>query len=566
MAKHNVLDTDTVNLNDIFGNGRRYRVPLYQRDYSWREEQWEDLWTDILAVKNGGAPHYMGAVVFQSDKEKSYGVIDGQQRLVTLSLVALAALKLIKELIESKVEPKQNEERKLLLLSNYIGSKDPVSLHYSSKLSLNENNNSFYQSFLVQLRAPLNRHRLSDSDKLLWQAFEYFYERIVEELGVQADGAALADFMLNCVGEKLLFIRIVVEDELNAYTVFETLNARGLELTTTDLLKNYLLALSSTSELDQKMAKEQWRRIIEITDMDGFPKFLRYYWNSRNTMVGKENLFKTLRRAVTGKEEAFDLLENLEKCTGVYAALGNPNDDFWEGNREIKRRVRELKLFNITQCYPLLLTAYEKFSRADFERILRACVIVSFRYIVIGERNPNVQEKIYCRLACDIFHEKITQVSQIEKAFQEIYLSDEDFKNAFKTKVVNTKRGKKLARYILFSLENQMSSSDRNFEDDPGTIEHILPENPTQEWETSFSYEDQSSYTYRLGNLTLLETKKNSGECQNALYEKKLPIYQTSQYFMTKDIDFPEWTPTQVISRQERLAKTATAVWKLASM
>jgi uncharacterized protein with ParB-like and HNH nuclease domain len=67
MAKHNVLDTDTVNLNDIFGNGRRYRVPLYQRDYLWREEQWEDLWADILAVKNGGAPHYMGAVVFQSD-------------------------------------------------------------------------------------------------------------------------------------------------------------------------------------------------------------------------------------------------------------------------------------------------------------------------------------------------------------------------------------------------------------------------------------------------------------------------------------------------------------------
>jgi uncharacterized protein with ParB-like and HNH nuclease domain len=79
MAQHNLLDTDTVALNDIFTNAKRYQVPLYQRDYSWDEEQWDDLWTDILAVKNKeNRVHYMGAIVLQNLENKQYSIIDGQ--------------------------------------------------------------------------------------------------------------------------------------------------------------------------------------------------------------------------------------------------------------------------------------------------------------------------------------------------------------------------------------------------------------------------------------------------------------------------------------------------------
>lgn len=562
MAKHNLLDTDTVNLNDIFGNGKRYRVPVYQRDYSWKEEHWQDLWLDILSVSKEEATHYMGAIVLEDRKDKSYAIIDGQQRLVTLSIVALAIIKRLQDLIDKKVKEEANEERKALLMNTYVGSKDAVSLHYSSKLFLNENNDAFYQSYLLRLRKPPNPHRLSVSEKMLWDAFDYFYQRIKEHFGENVSGEDLADFILNRMAERLLFIQIVVEDELNAYTVFETLNARGIDLTVTDLLKNYLFSLSSKSKTDQELAKEQWNRIIDITDLDDFPVFLRYYWNSRHEVVRKTNLFKVLRHEIKTASQADELLGELEAIAGIYAALENPNDELWEGNKEIAKGVRELQLFKVTQCYPLLLIAYERL-REEFERILRICTVISFRYNVIADFNTNLLEGYYSRTALKIYEGKISTSAQVVAELKEIYPNDEVFTNAFSAKVISTKRNKKLARYILYSLEKQISGIDRDFEIDDGSIEHILPENPVEKWKQFFSLEEQQNYTYRLGNYTLLEKKKNSTECRDALYGEKLPVYKTSQFGMTKSIDFPEWTVKQLKERQNRLAKYATSIWKI---
>lgn len=563
MARHNLLDTKTVNLNDIFANGRKYKVPVFQRDYSWQEENWDDLWADIVAVRQQEeGVHYMGAIVLQDHGDKSYSIIDGQQRLATLSILALAVIQRIQDLITQGIEQKDNEERNNLLRSNYVGSKDAVSLHYSSKLFLNENNNSFYQSYLLQLRTPVNRHRLSDSNKLLYQTFEYFYGRIKEYFGNEVRGEELADFINNQVAERFMFIQIVVEDELNAYTVFETLNARGLELTTTDLLKNYLLALCTTSDLDREMAKEQWKRIIQITDLDAFPRFLRYYWNSRHETVRKENLFKGLRQSISTREQAFSLLTELEQYAAVYAALENPNDELWDGVREVRRRVQELKLFGVTLAFPLLMEAKFKLSSPEFERVLRICSVISFRYNVIASQNPKVQERAYNRVAQRIHEGSVTSASQVAHELKEVYLSDEDFAGAFTTKNFNTKSKKKLVRYTLYSLENQVAGTDSNYEDESGTIEHILPENPSSQWESSFPHEEQTDFIYRLGNLTLLESGKNN-DCKNTSYDEKLNIYKSSRYRITNKIDYPEWTPSQIRSRQQQMAKWATAVWRI---
>ena len=155
MNKNNLLDTKTTNLNDIFGNGKIYRVPTYQRDYSWEQENWEDLWDDIISCEGQNYPHYMGAIVLQSNETKKFVVIDGQQRLATLSIVANACIKTIQSFVNQGIEVEENKERKDLLIKQYIGTKDPASLHYSSKLFLNENNDSFYQSTILQFREPL---------------------------------------------------------------------------------------------------------------------------------------------------------------------------------------------------------------------------------------------------------------------------------------------------------------------------------------------------------------------------------------------------------------------------
>ncbi len=565
MPSHNLLDTGTANLNDIFANGRRYKVPEFQRDYSWNEEQWDDLWTDILTVRRYGIVHYMGAIVLQDYKNKTYSVIDGQQRLATLSIVALAVIKRIQGLIEAGVEPEANTQRRERLLSQYVGEKDAVSLRYANKLELNENNDSFYRSFLVQLRPPVNPHRLPNSDKLLHKAFAYFSQKTSELFSDSASGESLADFIQNQVAEKLLFIQIVVEDQLSAYTVFETLNARGIELTVTDLLKNYLLSLTAQSRIDRQQAKEQWQRIIRITDLDAFPKFLRYYWNSRYELVRKDGLFKALRNSVSTAEQAFALLDEVEKAAAVYAALENPHDELWAGSKEMRRRVSEMKIFNVTQPYSLLLITYERLP-AEFEAVLRFCAVISFRYNVIGGLNPNNQEVVFNRAARKIFEGTISTAAQVAQELKDIYPSDEDFSNAFSTKELNTKRYKKLTRYVLYALENQMAATERSFEDETGTIEHVLPENPAGEWEASFARDVQGSYIYRLGNLTLLETGKNN-ECQNKSFTEKKEIYQTSQYLMTRElVNYPEWTPSQLKSRQDKLARLATAIWRISQL
>jgi hypothetical protein len=540
-------------------------VPIYQRDYSWTEEKWDDLWSDILTIiEADDQTHYMGAIVLQAQNDQDYTIIDGQQRLATLSLIALATIQNIQDLIDEGIDTAENIERKSLLISSYLGSKDAVSLNYSSKLFLNENNDSFYQTYLLQLRAPNNPHRLSASEKLMWDAYRYFYEKIKAHFAAAHSGEKLAAFINHSIAKRLVFIQITVENELNAYTVFETLNARGVELTITDLLKNYLLSVAARSQLDQKIAKDQWQRIIRITDLDGFPKFMRHFWNSRHKLVRKENLFKVVRNSIKTPTEAFEFLDQLEKSAAVYAALDNPNDELWTGNREIRKRVLELELFNVSQCYPLLLVAYEKLSLQDFERVLRLCVMISFRYNVIAGLNPNLQEEAYNQAALKLFAGELKTINQIAEAVKNIYPDDEQFHNAFAVKVLNTKRNKKLARYILYALENQLASTDRNFEDESGTIEHVLPENPSLEWETAFDEESQPDYIYRLGNLTLLESNKNTQECRNGTYDIKLPIYKTSQYRMTNSMDFPEWTPSQLRSRQAQLAKVATAIWRVA--
>lgn len=565
MPKYNLLDTDTVTLNNIFSNGKRYQVPEFQRDYSWEEEQWDDLWADILAIRDEKSEiHYMGAIVLQDLEGKAFSVIDGQQRLATLSIIALAIIKRIDDLVKGNVETEANDERKTRLTEQYVGEKDAVSLRYSNKLELNENDESFYRSFLVQLRNPINPHRLTVSNRLLQKAFDYYYSKVKELFGDDPNGESLADFLQNQIAEKLAFIQIVVKNALSAYTVFETLNSRGIELSISDLLKNYLLSLTAKSAEDKRQAKDQWHRIIQITGLDKFPTFLRYFWHSRYEIVRGEQLFKALRNSVKTKEDTFILLDDLEKYAAIYSALRNPNDDLWLENKEIRKRIAELKLFGVTQPYPLLLEAHFKLN-AEFENILRFCSVIAFRYNIIGGLDPKRQEQVFHIAAKKIFNGEITQSNQVAQELRSIYLNDEAFVNSFSTKQINTKGKKKLARYILYKLENQIAGTDRSPDDESGTIEHILPENPTTKWVKYFAPEEQENYVFRLGNLTLLEASKNI-DCGAKSFTEKLAIYKQSQFQMTNKIDFPEWSPTQVRSRQENLARIATSVWKISQI
>lgn len=175
--KKNLLDTKTASWGELIKNGRTFIIPRFQRDYSWEEEHWDDLWYDLVNLE-GEDFHYMGYLVLQNTPTNEYLVIDGQQRLTTLSIIALAVIQHIEELIEKDKDCKNNEERKKLLMDSFLGYKDPTSLVSKSKLTLNRNNNDFYQSYLMRFRKPTTKSKLKPSERFLIDAVEYFYEKI----------------------------------------------------------------------------------------------------------------------------------------------------------------------------------------------------------------------------------------------------------------------------------------------------------------------------------------------------------------------------------------------------
>ena len=566
MSNANLLDTKTLSFNDIIGNGKIYNVPLYQRDYSWEQDNWEDLWNDIINVYQNSESHYMGSIVLQNKGDSKFQIIDGQQRFTTLSIIALAVITKLKELASDNIEKESNEERVDLLMKDYLGQKDSVSLKYSSKLFLNENNDPFYQQRLLNFREPVNYKKLIDSDKLLWDAYLFYIDRINEIFKVMTDGGELASFLKNIIGKNLLFIQITVEDELNAYTVFETLNSRGVELTSADLLKNYLFSLVAKSTTDLDHVREQWKKIISIIGLKKFPVFLRHYLNSNTKLISKEYLFKAIKNKVKIDSDVFDLLDELESSAYIYVALGNPNDELWKRDKDLVEAIDALKLFGVTQHKPLLMVSYIKLKDINqFKRLTKSIVSISYRYNVIGRLQTNIMDKVYNKASIKVSNSESKTVSDILTSIQELYIVDDDFKNSFEGKTFNTNSSntKKQARYTLYKIEGQLPNGSKyDYLSDAGTIEHILPENLTDDWEEFFSEDEHIRNLFKIGNLTLLESDKNI-KIQDATINIKQPIYKESKYTITNNIDVSEWNISSIRERQIKLASTACGIWQV---
>lgn len=493
----NLLDTKTSTLQDILGNGKTYNIPPFQRDYSWSEEHWQDLWDDILVAEKTNHPHYMGSIVLQNtSQDDHFIVVDGQQRLTTLTLFALATIEVLEKLKKENIDFESNKSRIEEIERTYIGKKTIATLHYETKLKLNKNNNLFFQDNLLIRREPIAYSKLKDSEKLLFDGFKYFTKKILNKFN--DNGEKIASFLESVVAKKMIFIQITVDNELDAYTVFETLNARGVELTTTDLLKNYLFALSSnqTSESQMQILEEKWNKIVHNIGFKDFPVFLRYFLNSKQKIVRKEQLFKTIKITIKNTEGVFKLLTELEEKEVLYNAIKNPDDDFWNDNQykvSITKSLEELKLFGVSQPIPLLFSLYQVLPHL-FHIILGDIVNLSFRYNVIAKKNPNDLEVVYNALSQKIVRKEISKKKEIQIELNKVYVENDEFKSIFANKEIPTGgRNKKIVKYILTKIENHLSNTDNQWNDANFTIEHILPENYSVVWDISFDKKDRKS-------------------------------------------------------------------------
>jgi len=563
--------TENNTFRKLIGNGLTYRIPRFQRDYSWTNEEWEDLWMDLLGTLkvDGESAHYMGYLVLQSADDKTFDVIDGQQRLTTISIIVLAILKNIQRLIDAGNEAEPNKRRMDQIRQTYVGYLDPVTLVSRPKLTLNRNNNTYFQTYLMPL-GHLPQRGFRASEHLLRKAFEWFDKRIAEYLRARTgdEGMRLAKLMED-ISDRLFFTVITVTDELNAYKVFETLNARGVRLSATDLLKNYLFSvLDRGGETDHELRnlEERWEAIVGRLQSENFPDFLRVHWNSRRSFARQADLFKTIRAQVSTAQAVFQLLRDMEEDLDTYLALSSPEPSEW--SQEDKKSAGILKTFRVRQPFPLLLAAKRIFDAPDFTGLLRAVVVISMRFNVIGSYSSAEQERKYNDVAERIARREFENIQQSLQSLRSIYPDDTIFRNAFAEKTIRTtdSRNNRVVRFILCALEKHLSGQAIDFGSDSFNVEHVLPQNAPDGW-GGIGNNDAEALVYRLGNMTLLQAGANR-DLGNQSYAQKRPTYQESDFHITKKLgdDHAEWTPERIAARQNWMATQATAIWRIAQL
>ncbi len=565
------FNTSNSTFRQLLGNGLSYRIPRFQRDYSWTADEWEDLWLDILGtVKESGEPaHYMGYLVLQSDDDKRFDVIDGQQRLTTISLVVLAVLKNLQRLIDSGPDAENNVRRRDQIRQSYIGYLDPVTLVSRSKLALNRNNEHYYQTYLVPL-GTLPQRGFRASEHSLRRAFEWFDGRVREHVSRQEGdkGVALAQFVEN-MSDRLFFTVITVTDELNAYKVFETLNSRGVRLSATDLLKNYLFSVldrGGQHEHELKSLEDRWESLVGRLGAESFPDFLRVHWNSRHAPVRQTELFKTIRNDVNQRANVFTLLREMEDDLDTYLALTQPEASNWPP--EWKSDAALLRMFSVRQPFPMLLAVKRALDDQSFAVAIHACVVISYRYNVIGSLSTSDQERVYATATAGVLAATHTSSTAILSALSQIYPSDAVFRASFADKAIGTtqSRNKRIVRYTLAQIEKHCSGAHHDFDSDTFNIEHVLPQNPDAGWE-AFPEGELENYIYRLGNMTLLESSANR-DLGASDYAAKRAAYEKSGFQITAKLaeDNASWDPERLQARQNWMANQAVAIWRLAQL
>lgn len=558
MSNTILIEPSNQTFAELMGNSAKYTVPRFQRDYSWEQEQWEDLWNDIVELNEEGS-HYMGYVVLQQKEKHLYEIIDGQQRFVTLTMIILASMAQLKKIIAQGIDAENNKERLQEIEKRFIGTKNLITLNVDSRLTLNRNNNSYFKGICAHLE-PSNPRGITKTNNLLRKCFEFFVSKID-----YTDGKKIAEF-IEFYTSSLIFTKIVVQDSLNAYKVFETLNARGVMLSIPDLIKNYLFSVVSKDDTvcnaDLDDMDERWSSIVTQLGEQNFTDYIRYLYNSQYSHTTKKDLFKSIRDKYSVPEKAGAYLKALEINASLYASLLSPYEEWWNSvDKEYKNAIPYLEgliLFSIQQPLVVLLAAYSKFTAQEFVLLVKYLFVLSVRYNIICNDSPNEQEKKYNKMAVKISNGDYKRASHVKNSdeYKDLYPTDERFQSAFQYYKMPSRRSSKKIRFLLAQIEIQKG---RGIDYEKVTLEHVCPYNPDADWHQAFG-DGINDVADRLGNMVLLDRD----DLQRASFIEKKKAYQESGNKLAQEVSkFQEWTLASVNKYQEWLAVQAVRTWRV---
>ena len=404
------LNAQTRSVNEVFSPNKVYIVPRFQREYSWQIEEVEEFWEDIsqqISIDKHGTANYeeyfIGCIVLVGEDSKpEYLIVDGQQRLTTLTILLRAIIDRLNELEEASAAE--------ALYKNVIEGTDNDGKKYF-KLK-NESPKPFFQNELQAISPAKINSAKTEEEKLLSAAFSTLKKRVKEykvgALSPIESVRALREQVLNY----LKFILGTAKSEDDAYTIFETLNARGLSLTSVDLIKNWIFKNYDEVHPNDN-AKDIWGGIrSSISTFSNLETFFRHYWNSKYAFSSDDRLYKSFKEFLKkgAISNAKEFLLELNGAADTYRKIGNPQDTDWPIKKEktIKRSLDLLNQYRVTQPRPFLLALLEchkkkLVSQADFIDAITKLENFHFVFSNICQERASGLDGKYARAAKNIY-------------------------------------------------------------------------------------------------------------------------------------------------------------------
>lgn len=549
----------------LSSNKTQFVIPVYQRNYDWSTSQCKQLLDDILEVGTSTKmnAHFIGSVVYVHDdvytssRLKELTVIDGQQRLTTLTLIYLALYRLAIEIGDKGLEAEISET---YLTNKFAPEEEKL------KLRPTENND---KAIKYLLRSDKDEE-FSDFSKVI-DNFNYFNNRITEEN---------LEFVLKGLA-KLMFVEISLDREKDdPQRIFESLNSTGLELSQADLIRNYILMglnrrdqnkiYNNYWEIIEKLAKDETLNTSKVSD------FIRDYLTLANNKIPNKSKVYLEFKAKFPTKDLQELEANLSPIKSLvkfYNKLLNPKN---ETDKDIRLQLEYINRLEINVAYPFLMKVYEDYSekvidKTTFIRVLDFIQSFAWRRFIVG-LPTNALNKIFMTL-----YEKVDkkeyllslQRELLKKSGSQRFPKNREVIESLKLKDVYTIKSKNRT-YLLERLENFENKEPVIIEGNTDiTIEHIFPQNPDPKWKVDLGTDEynliKETYLNTIGNLTL---SGNNGKLGNKPFVFKRDLenagYKDSRLWLNKYLSIAKkWDKAEIERRFDILAERFLKIWQI---
>ncbi len=562
------FDAHEEKIRKIFSGDAQFIIPRNQRRYVWEEKQWKELLGDIEYIKkrkkdsNKDISHFLGSFVLQ-EKEFFYEIIDGQQRITTLFIILSAICIRLNE-IDSKEEHGKTRQ----YLSGNIGLQSQFMRLKNGSIA----NISFIMSQACEYRKNLSKANLLDrslmskesgGNKQVLECLYFYYNYFAENCNTLEELVIIRDIILD-----MKVIHIASEDELDCYDIFEILNARGVDLEDSELLKNYIFKYAQPQYTIDR-AKEIWTKIEKnMEECNGnMEQFLSHFVTYRYCKPTKDEGVFRIIKANTNKNEVNVLLDNLLEASRRYIAFYHPEK---ANNPTVVKCLQFFALVKHRQFRPLFMALMDTndegyYTDKQLDDICTYLKNFSFAYtLVMRNASNNIDTKIH-ELSQEVYkqHSEII-LNKIKIELNKFYPEYDEFEAAFlnigfsnKNRKYSNSNNRKRMRYIHSEIEEyEQETNELTCNLKECNLEHIMNDS------------DSNMYTSRVGNILLLSEHINNNMGSASFIEKKEKLKRsqlaTVKKFLINYGDSDEWDEEKIERRTRAIAKLAyDKVWKL---